>query len=82
MSLRWSLSRQVPADTATISRAVLREGNVYRQIGDRFDELLPQEGELAALYDKRGRGALPPLLMALVSVFQMLERVPDRLAAE
>ena len=82
MSLQWSLSRRVPADTATIGRAVLKEGNVYRQIGDRFDELFPQEGEFAALYDTRGRGAMPPLLMALVTVFQMLEKVPDRLAAE
>jgi len=82
MSLQWSLSRQVPADTTAIGRAVLKEDNVYRQIGDRFDELFPSEAEFASLYDTRGRGAMPPLLMALVTVFQMLEKVPDRLAAE
>ena len=82
MSLQWSLSRQVPADTAAIGQVVLKEGNVYRQIGDRFDELFPQESEFASLYDTCGRGAMPPLLMALVTVFQMLEKLPDRVAAE
>ena len=82
MSLQWSLSREVPADTAAVGQAVLKPDNVYRQIGDRFDELFPQESEFAFLYDTCGRGAMPPLLMALVTVLQMLEKVPDRLAAE
>ncbi len=82
MSLQWSLSREVPADTAAIGQKVLRANNVYRQIGDRFDDLFPQESEFAFLYDDLGRGALPPLLSALVTVFQMLEKVPDRQAAE
>ena len=34
------------------------------------------------MYDTQGRGAIPPLLAALVTVFQMLEKVPDRQAAE
>jgi transposase len=82
MSLQWSLSREVPADTAAIGRRVLKADNVYRQIGDRFDALFPPENEFACLYDTLGRGALPPLLSALVTVFQMLEKVPDRQAAE
>lgn len=82
MSLQWALSRQVPPDTAAIGQAVLKTDNIFRQIGERFDELFPEEGELAFLYDSQGRGAMPPLLMALVTVFQMLEKVPDRQAAE
>lgn len=82
MSLQWLLSRDVPSDTAQIGQAILRPDNVYRQIGDRFNELLPQESEFADLYEQTGRGAIPPLLLALVTVFQMLEKVPDRLAAE
>ena len=62
--------------------AVLKPDNLYRQIGDRFNELFPEEGEFAFLYDRGGRGAMPPLLMALVTVFQMLEKIPDRLASE
>ena len=82
MSLQWQLSRKVPEDTARVGHAILKEGNIYRQIGDRFDALFPEEEVFASLYDTQGRGAIPPLLMALVTVFQMLEKVPDRMAAE
>lgn len=82
MSLQWQLSRTVPADTAEIGQAILAPQNVYRQIGDHFDQLFPNEGIFADLYDTQGRGAISPLLMALVTVFQMLEKVPDRTAAE
>src|SRR4030066_2142652 len=82
MSLQWQLSRKVPEDTARGGHAILKEGNIYRQIGDRFDALFPEEEVFASLYDTQGRGGVPPLLMALVTVFQMLEKVPDRMAAE
>jgi transposase len=82
MSLQWQLSRQVPEGTARVGQAILPETNPYRQIGDRFDDLFPAEDTFAGLYDTGGRGAIPPLLMSLVTVFQMWENVPDRAAAE
>ena len=82
MSLQWFLARTVPADTAAVGEAILPLDNVYRQVGDHFDALFPPEGDFAAMYDPHGRSALPPLLCALVTVFQMLEQVPDRQAAQ
>jgi transposase len=82
MSLQWFLQREVPADTATIGQVILKPNNPFRQIGDRFNDLFPEESIFAPLYFDTGRGARPPLLMALVTVFQMLEKVPDRLAAD
>lgn len=82
MSLQWELNRELPVDTAALGQAILSEKNAYRQIGDRFNELFPPEEEFAPLYSTMGRGAIAPLLMALVTVFQMLEKAPDRLAAE
>ena len=82
MSLQWALSREVPADIAAVGQAVLKPDNVYRQVGEHFDALFPAESAFAAMYDTQGRGAIPPLLAALVTVFQMLEKVPDRQAAE
>jgi transposase len=82
MSLQWELSRDVPEDTAAVGRVVLAEDNAYRQIGDRFDELFPMEGIFAPMYAETGRGAISPLLLSLVTVFQMLDKVPDRVAAE
>ncbi|MBM4429970.1 MAG: IS1182 family transposase [Chloroflexi bacterium] len=82
MSLQWELSRDVPEDTATVGRMILREDNPYRQIGDRFDELLPEENVFGPMYAETGRGAISPLLLSLVTVFQMWEKVTDRYAAE
>lgn len=82
MSLFWELSRQVPADTAALGQKLLKLDNVYRQIGDRFDTLFPREKVFAPMYSTGGRNGIPPLLLALVTVFQMLEKVPDRTAAE
>ncbi len=82
MSLQWQLPRELPADTAQIGQTILKSSNVYRQIGERFDELFPEESRFAELYEPTGRGAISPLLLSLITVFQMLEKVPDRLAAE
>jgi len=82
MSLQWRLNRKVPEDIATIGQALFAPENTYRQIGDRFDELFPDESVFAGMYDDRGRGAISPLLLALVTVFQMLEKVADRQAAQ
>jgi transposase len=82
MSLQWQLSREIPEDTANIGQTILKSTNTYRQIGERFDALFPTETLFSALYEPTGRGAVSPLLLALVTVFQMLERLPDRVAAD
>lgn len=82
MSLQWKLSQEVPFDTAAIGRAVLPEDNMYRQIGDHSGVLWPDQDQFAPMYCETGRGAIAPLLMSWVTVFQMLEKVPDRVAAE
>lgn len=82
MSLQTDLPRQVPENTATLGRMLFPVDNVYRQIGDRFDELFPDQGPFVQLYQTTGRGAIPPLLLALVTVLQMLEKVSDRAAVD
>jgi len=82
MSLQWELSRDVPEDTATVGRAIFKEGHPYRQLGDRFEQLLPEEDLFRPMYAETGRGAISPLLLSLVTVFQMLEKLADRYAAE
>ena len=82
MSLQWALSREVPADIAAVGQAVLKPDNVYRQVGEHFDALFPRRECLCRHVRHARPGAIPPLLAALVTVFQMLEKVPDRQAAE
>lgn len=82
MSLQWQLPREIPPELAQLGQSLFPLDNFYRQIGDRFDRLFPPEAVFEELYTTQGRSAISPLLLALVTVFQMLEKVPDRTAAE
>jgi len=81
MSLQWYLPLEVPEDTAELGREVLALDNIYRQTGDRFAELWPDQSVFAPMYSDIGRGGIPPLLLSLVTVFQAQEKLPDRIAA-
>jgi len=80
MTMRPRDLTEMPADTATVGRQVLPATNPYRVLGDRLAELIA-DTEFAALYEPTGRTALSPALLALVTLFQFLEDVPDREAA-
>lgn len=79
--LKWCLSRSVPADTAALGQTLLPVTDIYRQIGDRFGELIPTEDIFSSLYSHKGMGAVSPLLLALVTTLQAMEKLPDRVAA-
>src|SRR5262245_13403255 len=81
MSMRSRDHTQMPEDTGTLSRRLLAESNLYRILGDQLAGLLHDE-QFAKLYQPTGRLALPPSLLALVTVFQFLEDLPDRQAAQ
>ncbi len=71
----------MPAAIAAVGAQVLAPTNRYRVIGDHLADLL-DDAPFAALYDTRGRNALSPALRAMVTLFQFLEDIPDREAAE
>ncbi len=70
----------MPADTAELGRKLLRPGDRYRVIGDQLADVVRDE-DFADLYEPIGREAIPPAVLALVTLFQFLENVPDREAA-
>lgn len=82
MSLQQSLSRFVPADTALVCHAIMALTSPYRLIGDSYQDFVPFECEFAVMYEDTGRGAVSPVLLSLVTVLQMLEKLPDRVAAD
>lgn len=72
----------LPEDTARVARAAFkRKGNIYLIIGDQLGTLF-DEVDFAQLYAADGKPALAPNLLALVSVFQFMENLPDREAAD
>jgi transposase len=71
---------QMPADIAALGQKLLAPTNPYRIIGEQLADIL-QDAQFAALYDPHGRAAISPGLLALVTLFQFLEDLPDREAA-
>jgi transposase len=81
MSMRPSPIEPVPEETARIARAAFRKGNLLMRIRDEIGILFDDQ-MFASLYDARGQLAISPWRLALVTVFQFLENLSDRQAAE
>jgi transposase len=71
----------IPKETARIGQIILKAGNPYRLLGDDIHEILTLE-DFVHLYSTDGRGAVCPLILSLVTLFQFMENLPDREAAE
>ncbi len=81
MSLQVVERSEIPEDTAELGQELLEEDNIYRQVGDKLGDLVKDE-YFAWMYSTNGGPALSPVILAMVLVFQMMEKLPDRLAAE
>ena len=81
MSLKPQAIPPVPDNTATVARAAFPKGNTVVRLRDELGTLY-QDDQFAALYPQRGQPAAAPWRLALVSVLQFLEGLPDRQAAD
>jgi len=81
MSLKPSPDQPVPEQTAAVARAAFPKGNLYLRLRDELGTVYDDE-EFEQLYPERGQPGLPPWRLALVTVFQFLENLSDRQAAE
>ena len=81
MSLQANWSPEVPDDTARVGREILEENDPYRLVGDRVNLFLALK-DFASLYSELGRGAICPIILSLITLFQYLENIPDRVAAK
>ena len=80
MSLQMNWKTEIPTDTAQVGREILAEDDPYRLVGERVNDLLRLE-DFTPLYSDVGRGAICPIILSLITVFQFLENIPDREAA-
>jgi transposase len=71
----------VPEDTAHVARAAFPKGNVYMQMRDVLGTIYDDE-DFSELFEVRGRPAIAPWRLALVTVMQFSEELSDRQAAE
>jgi transposase len=80
MTLRARDLSVMPEDIGAIGQQVLRADDSYRVIGEQLADLVGDE-QFAGLYEATGRAAVSPALLALVTIFQFVEDLPDREAA-
>lgn len=72
----------LPEETARIAAKVFPNNNLYLIIGDKIGYLFTDE-DFIDLYSTTGSPAgVSPALLAWVSLFQFIENIPDRQAAE
>ena len=71
----------VPEDTARVARAAFPTGTTYVQMRDVLGAIYKDE-DFAQLFEVRGRPAVAPWRLALVTVMQFAEGLSDRQAAE
>ena len=81
MSLQPSPIAPVPEETARVARAAFPKGNRYLEIRDVLGTIYTDE-PFADLFPRRGQPTEAPWRLALVTVFQFLEGLSDRQAAE
>src|SRR5438034_6040085 len=81
MSLQPSPIAAVPEETARVARAAFPKGNRYLEIRDVLGTISTDE-MFADLFSHRGQPTEAPWRLALVTVFQFLEGLSDRQAAD
>jgi transposase len=71
----------IPADTIRVAKAAFPKGNTYLTLRDELGTLF-QDADFADLYSHEGQPGLSPWRLALVTMLQFRETLPDRQAAE
>jgi transposase len=81
MSLHAQPFTAIPEETARVARAAFPQGNLYMRMRDEIGVLYEDEA-FAALFSPRGQPAEAPWRLALVTIMQYAEGLPDRQAAD
>jgi transposase len=81
MSMQTSFAAEIPEETQRLVEPLLPTDNVYRLVGNEIEQIVSDE-DFSDMYADGGRPAVNPVVLALVSVFQYCEKLPDRAAAD
>lgn len=81
MSMRPEPIGPVPEDTARVAKSAFPKGNLYMHMRDVLGTIYADE-DFSELFEVRGRPAIVPWRLALVTVMQFSEGLSDRQAAE
>jgi transposase len=81
MSMHALLGYQIPDETVRVAQAAFPKGNLYMELHAKLG-MLYTNTQFAHLFSLTGQPAYDPARLALVLVFQFLEGLSDRQAAE
>ena len=81
MSLQPEAIGPIPEETARVAHAAFPDGATALRVRDELGTIYQDEA-FASLFSTRGRPAEAPWRLALVSVLQFAEALPDRKAAD
>jgi transposase len=81
MSMKPQPIPEIPPETVRVVRAVFPKGNLYIYLRDTLGSIY-QDELFADLYPERGQPAYAPWRLALVTIFQFMENLTDRQAAD
>lgn len=81
MSMQPKEPGEVPTETVRVARAAFPKGSLAIRLRDELGILFTDE-QFAGLFSVRGKPAWSPGCLALVSVLQFAEGLPDRQAAQ
>ena len=80
MSLKTRFPAEIPEATRVLVEPLLAEDSVYRLIAQEVEQMVGDEA-FEDMYAEEGRPAVNAVVLALISLFQFLEKLPDRAAA-
>src|ERR1051326_6925434 len=80
MSYTTPFPAEIPETTRILVEPLLAEDSVYRLIGQEVEAMVG-DPSFEDMYAEDGRPAINAVLLALITVFQFLEKLPDRAAA-
>jgi transposase len=80
MSHKTRFPAEIPAATRALVEPLLAEDSVYRLIGQEVEQMVG-DAEFEDMYAEDGRPAVNAVVLALITIFQFLEKQPDRSAA-
>jgi len=81
MSLKDRFPKSIPEQTLAAVEPLLSADSVYRLVGQQGDAIITDD-DFVSMYSGEGRPGVNPVILTFVTVFQFLERLPDRQAAE
>lgn len=80
MSLKSSPIQRIPEETVRVAHAAFPKGNPYLTLRDELGPIFTDE-DFGDLFPADGQPGLPPWRLALVTLLQFREQLPDRQAA-